>query len=308
MTRYILGRVALAILTIFVLATLIFFLIRLLPGDPFMDPKIPAEIQQRQRAYYGLDKPVFEQYLIYLQNLLKGDLGVSLRYTGRTVNSMIAESFRYSADLGMRALVFSTIFGIGLGILAALKKDRIWDHAAIIIAVIGVAIPSFVVGTVLQYFFSVKLRILPVAQYKSFAHTILPTFALGLGTLATLARLMRTSMLDVISMDYIKAARAKGLTETQVTVKHQIRNAMLPVVTVVGISIATLLCGTFVIENIYAIPGLGRYYVMGIQNLDYPLISGLTIVFGTFLVAAQLLVDVLYGIVDPRIRVAGSKR
>ena len=307
MARYILQRVVLAVVTLLVLATLIFFLIRLLPGDPFLDPKVPEEIQERQRAYYGLDKPLLEQYIIYMRNLFQGDLGYSLRYTGRTVNGMIAESFQYSADLGMRALVFSTLLGIGLGIVAALKKGKVWDHAAIIIAVVGVAIPSFVVGTLLQYFFAVKIPIFPVAQYKSLAHTVLPTFALALGTLATLARLMRTSMLDVISMDYIKAARAKGLTEAQVTVKHQIRNALLPVVTVVGISIATLLCGTFVIENIYAIPGLGRYYVMGIQNLDYPLISGLTIVFGAFLIAAQLLVDILYGIVDPRIRVAGKR-
>ena len=307
MTKYIVKRLILAVITVLALASLVFFLVRLLPGDPFLDSKVPVEIQELQRSYYGLDKPLLEQYTTYIGNLLQGDLGYSLRYKGRTVNEMLVESFRYSADLGIRALIFSTIAGLLLGIIAALNKDKLWDHLAITVAIIGVAVPSFVVGTLIQYYFGVKLSWFPVAQYKSFLHTVLPTFALGLSTLATLARLMRTSMLEVVNADYIKAARAKGLKEKQVTIKHQIRNASLPVVTVVGISIATLLTGTFVIENIFSIPGMGRYYVMGIQNLDYPLIQGLTVVYGSFLVAAQLLVDIFYGFVDPRIRVAGTR-
>ena len=307
MARYIIKRLIMAVMTIFAVATLIFFLIRLLPGDPFLDPKVPEEIQERQKAYYGLDKPMYEQYVIYLKNLLKGDLGYSLRYKGRTVNSIIAVAFPYSADLGMRAIIFATIAGVLLGIIAALKKGKGWDNITMVIAILGVSVPSFVVGTLLQYFFSVKLGLLPVAQYTSFAHTILPTFALGLGTLATLARLMRTSMLDVVSTDYIKSAKAKGLKEYEITWKHQIRNAILPVVTVVGMNVASLLTGTFVIENIFAIPGMGKYYVLGIQNLDYPIVSGLTLVFAVFLVMTQLIVDIVYGFVDPRIRVSGAR-
>ena len=307
MSRYIIKRLIMAIVTILAVATLIFFLIRLLPGDPFLDPKVPDEIQQRQKAYYGLDKPIYEQYLIYIKNLLKGDLGYSLRYKGRTVNSIITDSFPYSADLGIRALIFSTIAGIFMGIVAALKKGKGWDNITMIIAIIGVSVPSFVFGSLLQYFLSVKFKLLPVAQYTSTLHTILPTFALGIGTLATLARLMRTSMLDVVGTDYIKNAKAKGLSVFQITWRHQIRNAILPIVTIVGMNVATLLTGTFVIENIYAIPGLGKYYVLGIQNLDYPMISGLTLVFAVFLVSTQLIVDLLYGFIDPRIRISGKR-
>ena len=307
MSRYIIKRLIMAIVTILAVATLIFFLIRLLPGDPFLDPKVPDEIQQRQKAYYGLDKPIYEQYLIYIKNLLKGDLGYSLRYKGRTVNSIITDSFPYSADLGIRALIFSTIAGIFMGIIAALKKGKGWDNITMIIAIIGVSVPSFVFGSLLQYFLSVKFKLLPVAQYTSTLHTILPTFALGIGTLATLARLMRTSMLDVVGTDYIKNAKAKGLSVFQITWRHQIRNAILPIVTIVGMNVATLLTGTFVIENIYAIPGLGKYYVLGIQNLDYPVISGLTLVFAVFLVSTQLIVDLLYGFIDPRIRISGKR-
>ena len=307
MSRYIIKRLIMAIVTILAVATLIFFLIRLLPGDPFLDTKVPDEIQQRQKAYYGLDKPIYEQYLIYIKNLLKGDLGYSLRYKGRTVNSIITDSFPYSADLGIRALIFSTIAGIFMGIVAALKKGKGWDNITMIIAIIGVSVPSFVFGSLLQYFLSVKFKLLPVAQYTSTLHTILPTFALGIGTLATLARLMRTSMLDVVGTDYIKNAKAKGLSIFQITWRHQIRNAILPIVTIVGMNVATLLTGTFVIENIYAIPGLGKYYVLGIQNLDYPMISGLTLVFAVFLVSTQLIVDLLYGFIDPRIRISGKR-
>lgn len=307
MSRYIIKRLIMAIVTILAVATLIFFLIRLLPGDPFLDPKVPDEIQQRQKAYYGLDKPIYEQYLIYIKNLLKGDLGYSLRYKGRTVNSIITDSFPYSADLGIRALIFSTIAGIFMGIIAALKKGKGWDNITMIIAIIGVSVPSFVFGSLLQYFLSVKFKLFPVAQYTSTLHTILPTFALGIGTLATLARLMRTSMLDVVGTDYIKNAKAKGLSVFQITWRHQIRNAILPIVTIVGMNVATLLTGTFVIENIYAIPGLGKYYVLGIQNLDYPMISGLTLVFAVFLVSTQLIVDLLYGFIDPRIRISGKR-
>ena len=306
MTRYIIKRFILSIITILVLASLVFFLIRALPGDPFMDEKIPAEIQERIREYYGLNEPLHVQYFTYMKNLLQGDMGYSLRYKNRTVNEILFEAFPYSADLGMRATMFAFITGVFLGIVAARNKGRKWDNISMVIAIIGVSVPSFIIGSVFQYFFAVKLQWLPVAQYSTFAHTLMPTFALGLSTLALLARLMRTSMIEVVNMDFIKMAKAKGLSDFQITWKHQIRNAILPVVTVLGVTIAALLTGTFVIENIFAIPGLGKHYVLGIQNLDYSMVSGLTLFFGTFLVAAQFIVDILYGFIDPRIRIAGK--
>lgn len=303
MGKYIIKRFFISVVTILVLVTIVFILIRLLPGDPFSDPLVPDEIRLRMLSYYGLDRPVMEQYGLYMQNLLKGDLGYSLRYKGRTVNRIIADSFPYSLDLGLRALFTASISGLFLGITSALNKDKKWDGLTMLIAIVGVSVPSFIMASLLQYFLAFKFGWFPVAQYESIMHTILPTFALSLGTLAVLARLMRTSMLDVVGMDYIKNAKAKGLSQFQITWKHQIRNAILPIVTILGMTVASLLTGTFVIENIFAIPGMGKHYVMGIQNLDYPMISGLTIVYGTFLVFSQFLVDILYGFIDPRIRV-----
>lgn len=303
MVRYIIKRFIVSIITVWILATLTFFLIRALPGDPFLSEKITPEIKANMMRYYGLDKPLPVQYATYMSNLLKGDMGYSLRYKNREVNDIIADAFPASAELGVRSLVFSVTVGLILGIIAALNHNKGWDYASMVIAVIGVSVPSFIVGSLIQYLFGIKWRILPVAQWKSFAHTIMPTFALGLGTLALIARLMRTSMLEVVGQDYIKTAKAKGLSPFQVTVKHQIRNAILPVVTVLGPLVATLLTGTFVVEQIFAIPGLGRHYVLSIQNLDYTMVMGLTIFYGAFLVFMNFLVDIAYGLVDPRIRV-----
>ena len=303
MLRYIVRRLIVSLITIWILATLTFFLVRILPGDPFTSEKITPEIKANMMKYYGLDKPLPVQYATYMGNLLKGDMGYSLRYKNREVNNIIADAFPASAELGIRSLVFSVSVGLILGIIAALNHNKGWDYASMVIAVIGVSVPSFAVGALIQYLFGIKWKILPVAQWKSFAHTIMPTFPLGLGTLALIARLMRTSMLEVVGQDYIKTAKAKGLSPAQVTVKHQIRNAILPVVTVLGPLVAALLTGTFVVEQIFAIPGLGRHYVLSIQNLDYTMVMGLTIFFGAFLVAMNFLVDIAYGLVDPRIRV-----
>lgn len=303
MFRYIVRRLLVSLITIWILATLTFFLVRILPGDPFTSEKITPEIKANMMKYYGLDKPLPVQYATYMGNLLKGDMGYSLRYKNREVNNIIADAFPASAELGIRSLIFSVSVGLVLGIIAALNHNKGWDYASMVIAVIGVSVPSFVVGALIQYLFGIKWKILPVAQWKSFAHTIMPTFSLGLGTLALIARLMRTSMLEVVGQDYIKTAKAKGLSPAQVTVKHQIRNAILPVVTVLGPLVAALLTGTFVVEQIFAIPGLGRHYVLSIQNLDYTMVMGLTIFFGAFLVAMNFLVDIAYGLVDPRIRV-----
>lgn len=304
MVKYIFNRFLISLITIWVLITVTFFLVRLVPGDPFLSDKITPEIKANMMKYYGLDKPLYQQYVSYLGHLVQGDLGNSLRYKARRVNDVIANNFPVSADLGLRALTFATITGVALGIIAALNHDKGWDRFSILIAVIGISVPNFIIAGLIQWFFGVKLHWLPVATYKTFAHTIMPAFSLGLGTLAALARYMRTSMLEVVGQDYIKTAKAKGLSPIQVTVKHQIRNALLPIVTILGPVTAGLLTGGFVVETVFAIPGLGQYFVRSMQNLDYPMIMGTTIFYGAFLVMMNFVVDIVYGLVDPRIRVA----
>jgi oligopeptide transport system permease protein len=225
-------------------------------------------------------------------------------YMNRTVNSVLLESFPYSFDIGIRALCFAVSFGLVLGIIAALNRGKKFDFICIIIAIIGTSIPDFIMGGVLQYLFGVKWGLLPVAQYKGFQYTILPMIALGFGTLAMVSRVMRSSMLEVINQDYIKTAKAKGLSKFRIIYKHQVRNAILPIITIMGPVVASILTGTFVIESIFAIPGMGRYYVESISGLDYTLVLGMTVFYGVFLVIANMIVDILYGFVDPRIRVS----
>ena len=302
MLRYILNRVLVAILTMFILATATFFLLRLIPGDPFAGPRVIPEIKERLRVHYGLDKPMAEQYLIYMGNILRGDFGYSLAKRGHRVNNVIKDAFPQSLDLGIRAMIMSIIFGLFFGIIAALNRGKPLDYLTVVLVLIGISVPSFVVAALLQYFFGVYLKILPVARYDTFLHTLMPSFALSLGTMAVLARYMRASMLEVKTADYIKTARAKGLRNTQIVIHHQVRNALFPILTILGPAIAMVLTGSFVIESIFAIPGLGRHYVLAIQNLDYTLVMGLTLFFGFFLIVMNLLVDFTYGIIDPRVR------
>ena len=257
-------------------------------------------------AYYGLDKSLPEQYITYMNNLLHGDLGYSMKYVNQSVNRIIADAFPYSADLGIRALIFAVIFGVTLGVVASLNRGKKLDAVCIIIAIIGTSIPDFIMGSLLQYFFGIRWGLLPVAQYTSVAHTILPAIAVGFYTLAMVSRLMRASMLEVVTSDYTKTAKAKGLSKWRITIKHQIRNAIMPVVTVLGPLVASVLTGTFVIEALFAIPGLGKHYVQSISNNDYTLVLGMTIFFGAFLILMNLVVDILYGIIDPRIRLSGK--
>lgn len=302
MVRYILSRALIAILTMFILATATFFLLRLVPGDPFAGPKVVPEVKERLRIHYGLDKPLAEQYLIYMGNILRGDFGYSLAKRGHRVNKVIKDAFPASLDLGIRAMIIAIIFGIFFGIIAALNRGKPLDYLTVILVLIGISVPSFVVAALLQYFFGVYLKILPVARYESFWHTLMPAFALSLGTMAVLARYMRASMLEVMTADYIKTAKAKGLRNTQIIIRHQIRNALFPILTILGPAIAMVLTGSFIIESIFAIPGLGRHYVLAMQNLDYTLVMGLTLFFGFFLIVMNLLVDFTYGIIDPRVR------
>jgi oligopeptide transport system permease protein len=307
MLKYILKRCVIAIFTLLVLITIIFVLVRMLPGDPFSSEKTNPAIQEKMRAYYGLDKPIAEQWLTYVGNLFKGDLGVSLKYPGRTINSTIAQTFHYSADLGLRAIILALVVGLLLGTLAAQKVGGVVDFVCIFIAIIGVSVPDFVSGSLLQLGFAVKLRWLPPTQWLSWRHMILPVIALSFYTTALIARLMRSSMVDVIHQDYILTARAKGLSKFQVIWRHQIRNSILPIVTVMGPIVAAVLTGTFVLEKIYGIKGMGEFYVKSINDLDYTMVLGMTAFYGMFLVAANLIVDILYGIVDPRIRLVDKK-
>lgn len=302
MSRYIVKRIVIALLTLFVLATVTFFLVKLLPGNPFLNDKVPPEIQQRQMEYYGLDKPVFIQYVGYLKNLLQGDLGTSLKYLGRRVTAVIGESFPTSAVLGLIAIAFSQLCGLTFGILSAQFKNRWPDYLLMLIAIAGVALPSMVIGPLLRYVFGVRLQILPVSGWGSWQQVILPAFVLSLSNLASTTRNMRASMLGVTTQDYIKTARSKGLPPRKIIMRHEFKNSMIPIVTNLGPTIATMIMGSFVVEQIFVIPGLGKHFVNAVNTLDYPLVMGITIFYGAFLVAMSLLVDIVYGLVDPRIR------
>ena len=306
MGKYIAKRVLAAVLTLWVLVTAVFFLVRLMPGEPFTNPKLTPEIQANLEEYYGFNKPLIVQYGQYIGNLLRGDFGYSMKYTNKTVNYIIGQTFPVSADLGIRALVTAISFGLILGIISARNRGKGIDIVCVLVAIIGTSMPDFIVGATLQYFFGMKWGLLPVAQYKGFAYTILPACSLAFYTLASVSRIMRSSMLEVVQQDYIKTARSKGLSEMRITARHQIRNAIMPVITMMGPIVASTLTGTFVIESIYAIPGMGKYYVDSVNNNDYALILGMTVFYGIFLVFCNLIVDILYGIIDPRVRVGGK--
>lgn len=306
MGKYIIKRLGISVATILVLITVVFILVRLMPGDPFSSEKMTPEIKANLEKYYGFDKPLIVQYFTYVKNLVKGDLGYSMKYKNQSVNTIIADSFPFSADLGVRALTFGISFGLVLGIIASLNRGKKLDFMCIVIAIIGTSVPDFIMGALLQYFLGSKLGLFPVAQYQSFKHTILPSIAVGFYTLAQVSRLMRASMLEVVQQDYIKTAKSKGISGFRVTYKHQIRNAIMPILTVLGPTVAAVLTGTFVIESIFAIPGMGKFYVQSVQNLDYSMVLGMTVFYGIFLVLANMIVDILYGFVDPRIRIAGK--
>jgi oligopeptide transport system permease protein len=299
--RFVAKRVWVSLIMLLLLVTISFFMVKLIPGSPFTSEKMQAGNKAAIYAYYGLDRPVWQQYFTYMGNLLKGDLGTSYKIRAVSVNQIIASAFPYSLDLGLRALGFALTMGLLLGILAAYQRGRAMDSFSMVVAIIGTSVPSFIVGFFIQYFFAVRLKWFPVAQYEGFAHTVLPTFALGLGMLATIAKYTRTSMLEVITSDFVKTADAKGLSKPRIILVHQLRNALMPVVTLLGPMVASVITGTFVVENVFAIPGLGRHYVTSVQNLDYTLITGLTVFFAVLLVVMNLVVDVAYALIDPRI-------
>lgn len=308
MLRYTLRRFGYMLITMWVIITLTFFLMHMLPGDPFSDiEKMTPEVKAKLLAKYGLDKSLPEQYMIYLGNIAKGDLGSSYKTSNRDVNDIIEQHFPTSARIGGQAIVFGLFVGLTLGIIAALRQNSWVDYSAILIAIIGVSIPNFVIATLLSYFVGVKLGWFPPAGWGKFSHTVMPSFALSLGMLAYFARMMRTSMLDVIGQDYMRTAKSKGLNDFQIVVKHMIRNAILPIITILGPMIVGIITGTIIIEQIFIIPGLGKYYIHSIYLNDYAVTLGLTIFYSALLIFAIFVVDILYGVIDPRIRVAGRK-
>lgn len=313
MFKYVMKRIFYAVITLLVLVALTFFMMHLLPGDPFIGEKaIPETTLQALNEKYGLDKPIFQQFIMYVGNVLKGDLGLSMHYN-RPVSDIIAQAFPYSFDLGMRALIFATVSGILLGIVAAVKRGTKWDTISMIFAIIGVSVPGFIIGALLQYFLGLKLyewtgvRFFPITGWGDFSSKLLPAFALSFSSLATISRLMRTSMLDVLNQDYVKTAKSKGLSQKAIVWKHAVRNAIMPVITVLGPIAAAVLTGAFVVENIFSIPGMGKFFVLSIQTQDYTMIAGTTLFYGAFLIIANLLVDLAYGFIDPRVKLADLK-
>lgn len=303
MAKYIVKRVVFGALTLFLVATITFFLMFLVPGGPFLAEKAPTKATLAAlEAKYGLDQPVYIQYKNYMVKLLQGDLGVSLKQRGRTVNSIIATRFPVSARIGGMAILAAILVGVPLGSIAALKRGKVIDNTIIVVATFGIAVPSFVLSTVLQYFLGVKLGLLPTLGLSSVSAYIMPVTALAFFPTAYIARLMRSSMLDVLGQDYMRTAKAKGLNWYMSLFKHALRNAVLPVVTYLGPSIAGILTGSLVVEKIFTIPGLGSEFVGSITGRDYPLIMGTTIFLAFLIITMNVVVDIVYKLVDPRIK------
>jgi len=303
MFAYIVKRLASAIVTIFLVATLTFFLMHLIPGGPFLAEKAPSpQTLKALQEKYGLDKPVGIQYLNYMKRLISGDLGTSLKKRGQEVNDIIRTKFPVSARIGLLAVIVAVSIGIPMGSIAALNRGKWFDRFLMFISTLGIAIPSFVVSTVLLFFFGVRLRILPTVGLTTPLHYILPVTALSFYPTAYISRLMRSSMLDVLGQDYMRTARAKGLSQFMALFKHALRNAILPVVTYLGPLLAYILTGSFVVEKIFTIPGLGSEFISSITDRDYPMIMGTTIFLAFLLITMNVIVDIAYKIIDPRIK------
>lgn len=303
MLKYIAKRVGLAIVTIWAVATITFFLMNMVPGGPFLSEKaISPQATAALQAKYGLDKPLFQQYLTYMGDALHGDFGDSLKQRGRTVMDIILMKFPVSARVGGISVLVSLLIGIPLGCIAALKRGKFLDSLISVVATCGIAVPSFVICTVLLYFFGVKLKILPTIGLASWKNYIMPVMALSFYPTAYIMRLMRSSMLDVLGQDYMRTAKAKGVSGFMMLFKHALRNAVLPVITYVGPLLAYTVTGSFVVEKIFTIPGLGGEFITAINGRDYTLIMGTTIFLATLIIVMNVVVDIVYKLVDPRIK------
>jgi oligopeptide transport system permease protein len=301
MASYLFRKILYLFVAFWIVVSLTFLLMKALPGDPFTQDKvIPKEILSSLYKHYGLDKPLHQQYFKYVSSLLKGDLGPSFKYENKSVNQIIRSSFPISAYLGVQAMFFSVFFGTVMGLIAAFKRSKWQDHSILIFSVLCISVPSFILASALQYIFSMKLGWLPVARYVSFKYSILPTLSLSALPIAMVTRLVRTNVLEILQQDFIKTAKAKGVSDFTLIIKHVLKNAILPVVTYLGTLATTIFMGSFVVEKIFGIPGLGQWLVSSIANRDYTLIMGITIFESSFLLLVIFLTDILYMFIDPR--------
>ncbi|MGK9265507.1 dipeptide ABC transporter permease DppB [Bacillus subtilis] len=303
MARYMMKRFWAMAATILVITTLTFVLMKVIPGSPFNEERGTNEaVQKNLEAYYHLDDPLIFQYIIYLKSIITFDFGPSIKKPSDSVNDMLERGFPVSFELGMTAIVIAVISGLVLGVIAALRRNGFLDYAAMSLAVLGISIPNFILATLLIQQFAVNFKLFPAATWTSPIHMVLPTAALAVGPMAIIARLTRSSMVEVLTQDYIRTAKAKGLSPFKIIVKHALRNALMPVITVLGTLVASILTGSFVIEKIFAIPGMGKYFVESINQRDYPVIMGTTVFYSVILIIMLFLVDLAYGLLDPRIK------
>ena len=307
--KYVLKRVFFMAITLWLIATITFFLMQLLPGTPYtnqerLSPETIAMLNQQ----VGLDKPVIVQYGIYLSNLLQGDFGISFQFKNQPVAHLLAGRVGPSLQLGLQAIIFGTVIGTILGTISAMKQNTWADTSSTLVAILGRSIPNFVFAVLLQYIFAIRLHVLPIAKWDGFIYTILPTIALAMSPLADSARFIRTEMVEVLHSDYVELARAKGLSRWEIAFKHGLRNSLIPLMTLLGPLAVALMTGSLVLENIFAIPGIGEQFVKSITTNDYPTIMAVTILYSFMLIFVILVVDLLYGLVDPRIRVSEGSR
>ncbi len=303
MLKIVFSRAITGLFVLFTVISFTFFLLRVLPGGPFdTEKKLPPQIQQNIEKKYNLDKPVWKQYLLHIKSISKGDLGPSSKYIDRSVNDIIKETLPVSLKLGITSLLLSLILGCTIGVLSSIKKGRTIDFLSFSLSTALISVPSFVIGAFLIYLFSIKYGILPAGLWGEPQHYVLPSLTLAAGSTAYLSRLVRSSMLDVFDAQFIRTAKAKGVRDFKIIIKHIFRNALIPVVTVLGPITAYLVTGSFVVEYIFAIPGMGKFFVLAVSNRDYPLIMGITVIYTLVLVLSNLIVDILYMILDPRIR------
>jgi oligopeptide transport system permease protein len=304
MLRYVVRRLLIMFVTLFVIISATWVLSKLLPGTPFADDKLTPQTRQALFEKYGLDDPLVVQYARYMVNVAQGDLGNSFYFESRPVTQVILEQAPVSAFLGFQAIIFGVVPGILLGVIAALRHNTLLDYATTVVAILGISVPSFVLGPIMQYWIGYKWDLLPIAFFESWAHSIMPSLCLAVFVIAIIARYIRAEMLEVLGQDYVTLAKAKGLTKAAVVVRHVLRNSLIPLVTVLLPLIVGLVTGSIIVENIFAIPGIGDLFVRCILVNDYAVILGTTIFFAAFFIVAYLVQDVLYAIIDPRIRVA----
>ncbi len=308
MLNYLGKRLLNSIIVLWIVMTVTFLLMHAIPGGPFTAEKnLPPAVQANIEARYKLNDPLTTQYMDYVENILHGDLGPSFKYVGRSVNDIIGESFPVSFELGMEAILISLLLGIPAGVLAAYRRNNWQDRTVNLLTTIGIAVPGFVLAALMVEIFAMKLGLLPAAMWIDWKSRILPAFALAAMPMAFITRLTRSSMLEVLGQDYIKTAKAKGLGTSYILFKHALPNALIPVVTYVGPMVASILTGSFVIETIFAIPGLGSYFVTSIYNRDYTVILGVTIFYSAIIILMNMLVDIIYPMLDPRINIGAKE-